>query len=606
MKIKVAFTLALTVAFIGIIANHAEAGKSKPDLIVSAVSAPSSASPGETIVVSGTIKNQGKAGSAAFTVAAYLSASPSNTTGATFLGTQTISGLPAGASVTLAGSLAMPGTTTNGTFYVVAVADSAKVISESDERNNTRASGAIAVKDTTPPTISAVNATGITANSATTTWMTDKSSTSQVEFGTTTAYGSMSSLDTTKATGHTVTLSGLAPKTVYHFRVQSKDATGNTAISNDYTFTTSTAVAGNAYYVATNGNDGDPGTEAQPFRTLAHGVSVLTPGDTLYVMSGTYAEALMDNIPSGTSWSTPVTVAAYPGHTVTLKPNLGAERVLHFQGLQKYIVIDGLILDGTSVTYEVAKITLGGGGTAHHIRLIRCELKNAPGQGILVTQLGADFNEFIDLDVHDNGLTGYDHGLYISTSNNLVEGSTIHHNSGYGVHIYHGDPDHANNNIVRNNRIFGNGYVEGGAGIILSSGDGNTAYNNLVWGNEYGIKVAYGNPSNTTVYNNTIYANSGYGIAINTDSTNAIIRNNVIYASGWSNVYNSGVGSVIDYNLVDTDPRFANAAAGDFHLQPGSPAIDAGATLATVTSDIADIPRPRGAAYDIGAFELVP
>jgi hypothetical protein len=396
----------------------------------------------------------------------------------------------------------------------------------------------------------------------------------------------------------------------YHFRVQSKDAAGNAALSSDYTFTTTAAsTAGNTYYVATNGNDANPGTETQPFRTIAHGVSGLTPGDTLYVTSGTYAEALMDNIPSGTSWSAPVTVAAAPGHTVTIKPNSGPGYVwvLHFQGPQQYIVIDGLILDGTNATEDTVKITSGGGqGPAHHIRLIRCEVMNSPGQGILVTQF-ADSNEFIDLNVHDNGINGYHHGLYISTSNNLVEGSTIHHNSGYGVHIYTGDLNvRANNNIVRNNNIFGNGYVEGGAGIILSSGDGNTAYNNLLWNNEYGIKVAYENPSNTMVYNNTIYANSGDGIAISTDSTTTVIQNNVIYANGWSDIHNNGVGSILDHNLVGTDPRFVNAAAGDFHLQSGSPAIDAGVMLSAVTTDIMDTPRPQGAAHDIGAFEWVP
>ena len=363
------------------------------------------------------------------------------------------------------------------------------------------------------------------------------------------------------------------------------------------------------YYVATTGYDGYPGTETQPFRTLSHGVSVLTPGDTLYVMSGTYAEALLDNIPSGTSWSAPVTVAAAPGHTVTLKPDLGAGRVLHFQG-QKYIIIDGLILDATNVTYEAVKITLGGGlGGAHHIRLIRCELKNAPGQGILTTG-HADFNEFIDLNVHDNGINGYHHGLYISTSNNLVEGSIVHHNSGYGVHVYNGgsaDPtDRANNNIIRNNKISNNGYVEGGAGIIIGSGDGNTAYNNIIWGNNWGISVAYGDPTNSSVYNNTVYNNTNEGIYIAQYSLTTIVRNNIVYLNSVPQIRDKPGNSTIDHNLVGTDPLFVNAAIADFRLQPGSPAIDAGITLATVTTDIAGTSRPKGGSYDIGAFELVP
>ena len=43
----------------------------------------------------------------------------------------------------------------------------------------------------------------------------------------------------------------------------------------------------------------------------------------------------------------------------------------------------------------------------------------------------------------------------------------------------------------------------------------------------------------------------------------------------------------------------------NFHLQPGSPAFNTGtsAVSAYVTQDYDGISRPRGALYDIGAFE---
>src|SRR5712692_3919453 len=74
------------------------------------------------------------------------------------------------------------------------------------------------------------------------------------------------------------------------------------------------------YYSASNGNDANPGTQTQPFRTIKKGLSVLRAGDTLYLRGGTYAEAIdssAQTIPAGTSWATPVTVATYPGETVT-------------------------------------------------------------------------------------------------------------------------------------------------------------------------------------------------------------------------------------------------------------------------------------------------
>jgi hypothetical protein len=60
----------------------------------------------------------------------------------------------------------------------------------------------------------------------------------QVEYGTTTAYGSSSSLNGTLVRSHAVPMAGLLPSTVYHCRAISRDAAGNRAVSGDYVFTT--------------------------------------------------------------------------------------------------------------------------------------------------------------------------------------------------------------------------------------------------------------------------------------------------------------------------------------------------------------------------------
>jgi parallel beta-helix repeat protein len=227
---------------------------------------------------------------------------------------------------------------------------------------------------------------------------------------------------------------------------------------------------------------------------------------------------------------------------------------------------------------------------------------------VLVTETGAGWNEFIDLDIHDNGATDHDHGLYISTSNNLVEKSTVHHNAGYGVHIYNGYAgQRADSNIVRQNQVYDNNQSAGyGAGILLSSGDSNIAYNNLIWGSSHyvGLQIGF-SASNPMAYNNTIY-NNHYGVDIGSSSSNAVMQNNIVYSSSASNYANRGVGTVADHNLIGTNPSFANAAAADFRLQVGSPAIDAGVTVSSVTTDFSGALRPQGGGYDLGAFELVP
>ena len=92
--------------------------------------------------------------------------------------------------------------------------------------------------DTTPPVITNIQASNITQTTAKITWTTDEPATSQVEYGKTTSYGSQTSLDPDLVTSHTVNLSGLDLGTLYHYRVKSKDANNNLAVSGDNTFTT--------------------------------------------------------------------------------------------------------------------------------------------------------------------------------------------------------------------------------------------------------------------------------------------------------------------------------------------------------------------------------
>lgn len=93
-------------------------------------------------------------------------------------------------------------------------------------------------QDVIPPQVSAIAASGITASAATIAWTTNELSDSQVEYGLTTSYGSVTPLDATAVTSHRVALSGLTDTTLYHFRVRSRDAAGNVAVSADSTFKT--------------------------------------------------------------------------------------------------------------------------------------------------------------------------------------------------------------------------------------------------------------------------------------------------------------------------------------------------------------------------------
>ncbi|MBA3707550.1 MAG: TIGR03790 family protein [Planctomycetes bacterium] len=100
--------------------------------------------------------------------------------------------------------------------------------------------------DSTPPVISSVVVGGISTTGATVTWSTNEGSDSQVEFGTTAAYGTITSANAALVTGHSVALSGLVPGTLYHLRVRSRDAAGNLAVGSDVMFTATGTTGGTA------------------------------------------------------------------------------------------------------------------------------------------------------------------------------------------------------------------------------------------------------------------------------------------------------------------------------------------------------------------------
>ena len=93
------------------------------------------------------------------------------------------------------------------------------------------------------PVISSVTPISVGSSTATLTWTTDLPASSQVSYGTTTAYGFSSVLNSSLVTSHSVTVTGLAPSTTYDFGVVSANAAGQSTSSPNYTFTTSASSA---------------------------------------------------------------------------------------------------------------------------------------------------------------------------------------------------------------------------------------------------------------------------------------------------------------------------------------------------------------------------
>jgi hypothetical protein len=82
-----------------------------------------------------------------------------------------------------------------------------------------------------------------------------------------------------------------------------------------------TSAIGATYQVATTGKDSNPGTAAQPFRTIQKGVDIAQPGDTVIVASGTYDERGIAFRRSGTA-TQPITLRGDAGTGGNTRPVL--------------------------------------------------------------------------------------------------------------------------------------------------------------------------------------------------------------------------------------------------------------------------------------------
>jgi hypothetical protein len=101
------------------------------------------------------------------------------------------------------------------------------------------------IPDIVAPTFVTSNSSGLTNTTATITWTTNEASSSIVEYGLTSSYGSTTTeADTgTGVTSHSVNLTGLDGCTTYHYRVKSNDPSANLGTSSDNTFSTSGCAA---------------------------------------------------------------------------------------------------------------------------------------------------------------------------------------------------------------------------------------------------------------------------------------------------------------------------------------------------------------------------
>jgi parallel beta-helix repeat protein len=159
--------------------------------------------------------------------------------------------------------------------------------------------------------------------------------------------------------------------------------------------------------------------------------------------------------------------------------------------------------------------------------------------------------------------------------------------------------------VIANNLIAANG-AESGGGIALADAESGAAnvVNNTIVANT-GSGFYWGNTSPTNVNNLIAFNSTGLERVDSSPITlqNCDVYGNSVMASNTDYVgFPNATGS---YGNISGDPSFANFSIGDFHLEPGSPCVDAGLTAAVLAGvpDIDGNARVQGLAVDIGAIE---
>jgi hypothetical protein len=356
-------------------------------------------------------------------------------------------------------------------------------------------------------------------------------------------------------------------------------------------------------------------------------------------------------------------MVVYPGATATIgnvnsTANGGCDTAIRSKGQgESYWAFAGFTIRGGSITLNPNSAT----GWRIVANDLSCPNGNAQagcldlGTEVSIAVYGNNIHN-VGTNLNPGDVTALYHGVYISEFNHGVDfgWNTIAYvqgcrglqqnvnegSSSYDISIH--------DNVIHDTQCDGivmttvdpsMGPVELYNNIIYNAGTGpSNAENSGAWMCIYvlgGDPDGYGPGSGIIdVYNNTLYdcgnwtnppysqsegmllwANQGNG------NKSLRLRNNIVYAStvspycadtvcsgivGTNNIfYGNGPAPIAD-NL-NADPKLKNLSvtSPDFHLQAGSPAIDAGLTIPGFATDFDGIARPQGSAFDIGAYEYI-
>jgi hypothetical protein len=355
-----------------------------------------------------------------------------------------------------------------------------------------------------------------------------------------------------------------------------------------------------------NGNNSNPGTELLPKQTMNAGTGLLSGGDTLHVKTGTYVEAMLNNIQGGSAGNL-TTIKAFTGHNPVIQPSSGYRCVFLSGSARDYIEWDGIDCNGTNLNTgggNCVKLDESGGTTARFQVWKNTTFYNSPASGFLAVSNGSSdggSHTITNCSFHDDGLLEKDHGFYNQQPNSTIELCDFHTNAGSGVQNTQQNGSNPSGCIYRYCQAWNNGQVNKGFGLLIYSNNG-LIYNSISRDNQLDGIQLWNSPNNAGIYNNTIVDNGSVSIKADGGASNTTIQNNICWSNGTDPISVGGSGNTISNNLI-SNPSFVNKAGKDYHIQLGSSAIGGAADQSAIFTD--DFDRVTRSSWDIGAYEFV-
>jgi hypothetical protein len=304
---------------------------------------------------------------------------------------------------------------------------------------------------------------------------------------------------------------------------------------------------------------------------------------------------------------------------------------------------DVTILDGKGATQILIIDTTGFVDTAAHITIERIKFQDGyisadDGGGISATTNHADITisdcEFIGNQAERLALGGSAGGAYLLAlgNGNMTLTNNVFSNNIAGLDAGGVNPITLSGNIVFSNNVFygntaglsgtgsGGGVLVGISNAFVASFINNTFYNNTAAINGGGAYFFLGGTATADIYNNVFSANTanaggneGDDIFVWNGATETVNlnHNDLGPAADFGSGQSEGlqIVNITNYsaaNNIQQDPMFVDAGAGDFHLQSGSPCIDAGDNNAPSlpAEDFEGENRISNGTVDIGADEV--